>query len=398
MKTGLTLALFSLVLAAALAIGVGMPRPHVIDGNVTPRPTPTPTPVHSASLTPADITFAETLATPAPPPVPSSSRSPAGVYDFTTGSVRADLADIASRVYVPNEITGTVSVIDPAAMKVVGEIKVGPYPQHVGPSPDMTKLYVNDEGLTEIDARSGKVLRVIKVDMPYNLYFTPDGRRAIVVAEDLHRLDFYEYPEWRFIQSVGIPWKGIDHLDFSADGTYLIATTEFDGVIVKIDLREMAIVASAKVAKLPVDVRLCPDGAHFYITDQGRHGVILFDAVAMREVGFLPTGRGTHGLTISRDARSLYVSERQAGRITVIDTARHRVAAQWFIGGSPDMLQVSADGRQLWTGDRFLDTVRVIDTASGKVIGQIKVGKAPHGLTYFPQPGRMSLGHNGVYR
>lgn len=329
---------------------------------------------------------------------PEAAASSIGVYAATTMPLRPDLADIAPRVYVPNEQSASVSVIDPATMRVVREIKVGRYPQHVAPSPDLTRLYVNDEGLTEIDARTGAVLRIIRVPMPYNLYFTPDGRRAIVVAEDLDRLDFYDLPGWTLVRSVRIPWKGIDHLDFSDDGTYLIGTTEYAGVVVKVDLRELALSGSAKVASLPVDVRLSPDGSVFYITDQGRHGVILFDGVAMREVGFIATGRGAHGLAISRDTRSLYVSNRLAGTITVVDAATNKVTAQWNVGGSPDMLQVSIDGRQLWTGDRYSDSVAVVDTTSGKVTARIKVGRAPHGLTYFPQPGRISLGHNGVYR
>src|SRR5581483_5567370 len=393
MRVHLALGLLSLALAAVFVAAGVLPVGQAERSGQDPR---TPAPTQAATpivLAPSVVV----LPAPTGRPLPGDP-SAGGIYAATLKGIRPDLADIPPRVYVPNEKNASVSVIDPVAMKVIGEIKVGPYPQHVGASPDMTKLYVNDKGLTEIDARTGKVLRVVEVAMPYNLYFTPDGGRAIVVAEDLDRLDFYALPEWKFVQSVRIPWKGIDHLDFSADGSYLVATTEFDGVIVKVDVREMVITGSAKVAKLPVDVRLSPDGTLFYITDQGRHGVILFDPVAMREVGFIPTGRGAHGLTLSRDAGSLYVSDRQAGRITVIDVATHRVTAQWFVGGSPDMLQVSPDGRQLWTGDRFLDTVRVIDTTSGKVIAQIKVGRAPHGRTYFPQPGRGSLGHNDVYR
>jgi YVTN family beta-propeller protein len=62
------------------------------------------------------------------------------------------------------------------------------------------------------------------------------------------------------------------------------------------------------------------------------------------------------------------------------------------------MLQVSADGTQLWTTNRFDASVSVIDTRTGKVLHTIAVGGHPHGLTLFPQPGRYSLGHNGVYR
>lgn len=359
-------------------------------------------PANVASDAPTDEVAAAELTGLVPPPVDEMPRvrpqPPLNVYASTMGAIRPDLADIPARVYVPNELSASVSVIDPATMRVIREIKVGPYPQHVGPGPDMTRLYVNDAGLTEIDARTGEVLRVIKVEMPYNLYFTPDGRRAIVVAEDLDRLDFYDLPAWTFVRSVHIPWKGIDHLDFSADGSYLIGTTEFAGVVVKVDVREPALVAHARVGSLPVDVRLAPDGSVFYITDQGRHGVIVFDPVTMRETAFVATGRGAHGLTVSRDTRSLYVSNRIAGTITVIDLQTRAIVAMWRIGGSPDMLQVSPDGRQLWTGDRYSDTVAVIDTTTGKVIARIRVGRAPHGLTFFPQPGRISLGHNGVYR
>jgi YVTN family beta-propeller protein len=94
----------------------------------------------------------------------------------------------------------------------------------------------------------------------------------------------------------------------------------------------------------------------------------------------------------------MYVSNRLAGTISVIDVSLQRVVANWVVGGSPDMLQVSTDGQQLWTGNRYANSVIVIDTRAGRVIATIPVGKAPHGLTYFPQPGAMSLGHNGVYR
>jgi YVTN family beta-propeller protein len=82
----------------------------------------------------------------------------------------------------------------------------------------------------------------------------------------------------------------------------------------------------------------------------------------------------------------------------VIDFESRSVVATWRIGGSPDMLQVSPDGTQLWTTGRFSGRVYVVDTASGKLVHTITVGGQPHGLTYFPNAGRFSLVHNGVYR
>lgn len=308
------------------------------------------------------------------------------------------LTDLPACVYVPNEMSTSVSVIDPTSFKVIATIEVGSHPQHVTPDWDLQRLFVNDTGLTEIDPRTGRVTRVVPVAMPYNLYFTPDGSRAIVVAEDLDRLDFYDRTRWTFIRSVRIPWKGIDHLDFSLDGSYLLATTEYTGRVVKIDLLTYEISGVLEVGGLPVDVRLSPDGSVFYITNQSRHGVSVVDPTLMKEVGFIGTGRGAHGLQLARDGRLLYVSNRRAGTISVVELDGRRVIANWVVGGSPDMLQLSPDGTQLWTGNRFANSVTVVDTSTGNVLARIPVGRAPHGLTYFPQPGRFSIGHNGVYR
>ncbi len=324
------------------------------------------------------------------------------VYASTTsGQVSPALAGIPPRVYVPNSEAGTVDVIDPATFLVVDHFVVGGIPHHVAPAWDLSRLYVDVELLnllTVIDIHSQKPVGIIPVTDPYNIYFTPDGSKAIVVAERFSRLDFRDPHTWQLIRSVNIPWPGVDHLDFSADGQYLMASTEWSGMVAKVDTVAMELVGAVRVGGLPIDVRLSPDGSLFYVTNQGRHGVSIIDAVAMKEIGFLPTGRGAHGLAVSRDTKSLYVSNRLAGTISVVDFATRRVRTTWNVAGSPDMMQVSPDGRQLWVTGRFDGSVYVVDTETGAVLHRIKVGRAAHGLTYFPNVGRISTGHNGVYR
>lgn len=375
------LAAVALVLVLVLASACGELR-RAADAPPIPAASARAAGGHVAALPLAD--------TPEVPPDPSHEPAAPGLSP--------SVADLPARVYVPNERSASVSVIDPETYRVIGRIKVGAYPQHVTPGWDLTRLYVNDAALTELDARTGAVVGAIKVAMPYNLYFSLDGSKAIVVAEDLNRLDFYERTTWKLLKSVPIPWPGIDHLDMSADGSYLIATTEFSGRVVKVDVNAMALIGSLFVGGLPIDVKLAPAGDVFYVTNQGRHGVSLVDGAALKEVGFIQTGRGAHGLTASRDGRRLYVSNRLARTISVIDLSSRKVVANWTVGGSPDMLSLSADGRRLWTASRFGSTVTVIDTTSGEVVRTIQVESAPHGLTFFPQPGRVSIGHNGVYR
>jgi YVTN family beta-propeller protein len=332
---------------------------------------------------------------------PTASQPSTNVWAATTGRLHDVVADLPPRVYVPHELGGDITVIDPTTMEIVDRFWVGRTPHHVAPAHNLFHLYVNvmdSNLLVQIDPRSGERIGYIPVPQPYNLYFTPDSTTAVVAAERYNRLDFYDAVTWAPLARLPIPGSGVDHLDFSADGSYLLVSCEFGGQIVKVNIDPPAVLGVLRTNRLPIDVKLSPDGALFYVADQGRNGVSVVDPDAMQEVAFLPTGRGAHGMAISRDTRALYVSNRLAGTISVIDFEAVGVATTWWIGGSPDMLQVSPDGQQLWASNRYHGTVSVVDTNTGQMLHSIRTGAGPHGLTYFPQPGRYSLGHNGVYR
>ena len=360
-------------------------------------------PVVSSSATTSDQ---EPRLLPPPDVQPTSLPEPEfNVYANTlSGTVPCPLCELKPRVYVPNSMAGTVDVIDPTTYQVIDHYRVGAIPHHIAPAWDMSALYVDDEGsssLTVLDVHTGRPSGTVNIPFPYNLYFTPDGTKAIDVVERLQRVEFRDWRHgWKLLRSVSIPWPGADHLDFSADGSYFMISTEFSGVLAKVDVNRMALAGYVRVGGLPIDVKLSPDGSVFYVTNQGRMGVSVVDPVAMREIQFIPTGRGAHGLQVSRDTRSLYVSNRLEGSISVIDFATRSVVAKWRIpgGGSPDMLQLNPDGSRLWASGRYNATVYVFDTTSGEVIARIPVGAEDHGLTYFPNVGLHSLGHNGVYR
>ena len=374
------------------------------------------------------------------PPVVSTTN----LYSETgPAHLSATVKDHLSRIYVPNLRSNSVYVIDPATRKVVDRIQVGASPQHVVPSWDLKTLWVannaerrTDGSLTPIDPQTGKAGKSIPVDDPYNMYFTPDGKSAIIVAEARKRLDFRDPQSMQLQYAIDTPnCGGINHADFSIDGKYALFTCEFDGSVAKIDLAKRSVLGYLKLAMprtrfkeatnqpfdpsqseictstkgMPQDIRISPDGKRFYIADMEADGVHVVDGDTMKEVDFVATGVGAHGLYPSRDGKLLYVANRGthrihgrkngAGGVTVIDFATGKVTAQWLIpgGGSPDMGNVSVDGKALWLSGRFDDVVYRIDTASGKV-DRVKVGGEPHGLTVWPQPGRYSLGHTGNLR
>jgi YVTN family beta-propeller protein len=344
----------------------------------------------------------------------------ANLYSETdAGKFSPAVAGALPRVYVPNRASNDVYVIDPATLKVVDRFRVGVNPQHIVPSWDLKTLWVNnnaegrtDGSLTPIDPTTGKAGKAIPVDDPYNMYFTPDGRSAIIVAEQHKRLDFRDPQTMALESSLGVPeCAGINHGDFSIDGRFGIFTCEFAGSLAKIDFVERKVVGYLKLSRggMPQDVRVSPDGSTFYVADMKANGVFVIAGDKFAEIDFIATGRGTHGLYPSRDGTKLYVANRGSnqirgrprgkGSVSVVDFATRKIIATWPIpgGGSPDMGNVSADGKSLWLSGRYDDVVYVIDTTTGAVTS-VPVGDEPHGLTVWPQPGRYSLGHTGNLR
>jgi YVTN family beta-propeller protein len=353
---------------------------------------------------------------PGMPPV----MDPSNLYSETrSDKLSPVVAKHLSRVYVPNRSSNDVWVIDPVTFKVINKFRVGVHPQHVVPSWDLKTLWVNnnaegrDNGsVTAIDPLTGKAGKTIPVDDPYNMYFTPDGSSAIIVAEARKRLDFRDPQTMAMKYSIDTPnCAGINHADFSIDGRYAIFTCEYGGSLAKVDWVDKKVVGYLKLSKggMPQDVRVSPDGSVFYVADMKAEGVFVIDGDKFTEIGHIKTGLGTHGLYPSRDGTQLYVANRGVARVygppkgkgsvSVIDFATRKVVNNWIIpgGGSPDMGNISVDGKMLWLSGRYDDAVYVIDTTTGTV-KTIPVKKEPHGLTVWPQPGRYSLGHTGNLR
>ncbi|MEU9135626.1 YncE family protein [Streptomyces sp. NPDC048404] len=314
--------------------------------------------------------------------------------------------DFPSRVYVPNTNSNTVTVIDPKTYKVIETIPVGVQPQHVVPSWDLKTLWVNnDRGntLTPIDPKTGKAGEPVDVHDPYNLYFTPDGKYAIVMASLDRELVFRDAHTMNTVKAEPVSCYGVNHADFSPDGRYFIVSCEFSGELLKVDTERMKVIGKQRLpfhGAMPQDVKISPDGKKFYIADMMADGVWILDGDKFTEPTLLHTGKGAHGLYVSRDSREMYISNRGEGTISIFDFTRNRLTKKWHLpdGGSPDMGGVSADGKVLWLSGRYNAEVYAIDTRTGDQIARIPVGSGPHGLAVYPQPGRYSLGHTGIFR
>jgi YVTN family beta-propeller protein len=327
------------------------------------------------------------------------------------GMLSPVVKNFPSRVYVPNSKGDTVDVIDPSTYKICDHVALPKHsrgllePQHVVPSWDLKKLWVaQDLGdqLTSIDPATGKQGETIHVDDPYNMYYTPDGKYAIVMAEREKRIDFRDAQTMKVVNRVPVACRGVNHADFSIDGRYMIATCEFSSELIKVDVASQKVLQHLQLqAKgMPQDCRVSPDGKVFYVANMDTDGVHVIDGDSFKQIAFVHTGKGAHGLYFSRDAKYMYVSNRGEGSVSLINLATRQVATKWTIpgGGSPDMGGVSQDGKSLWLSGRYNNEVYVLDTSNGSLRARIKVGEQPHGLCVYPQPGRYSLGHTGNMR
>jgi DNA-binding beta-propeller fold protein YncE len=346
-------------------------------------------------------------ATAAATPARNSLRRPRDVYAADRPGRLARIARAAvPRLYVPDSQSNRVDVIDPRSARVVRSFPTGAEPQHVTPSWDLRTLWVTDDtgnSVMPVDPRTGRPGRPVPVHDPYNLYFTADGKRAIVVAERLRALDFRDPHTMRLRHTLPVPGcAGVDHMDFTADGRRALVSCEFAGRLIVVDLRRERVLRTIALRRgaMPQDVKLAPDGRTFYVADMNSDGVWLIRARDWRTLRLQHTGRGAHGLYPSRDSRRLFVSNRGEGSISVLSFRTRRPLAKWRIpgGGSPDMGGVSADGRVLWLTGRWNAEVYGISTRTGRLLHRIKVGSGPHGMCVWPQPGRYSIGHTGILR
>jgi YVTN family beta-propeller protein len=333
------------------------------------------------------------------------------------GNLSPAVAGDVTLVYVPNTVSNTVSVINPKTYKVIRTEKVGEEPQHVVPSWDLKTLYVNsDKGntLTPINPKNGSFGKPISVEDPYNLYFTPDGKRAVVMAERKWQIVFRDPHTLAVKKKVKVHCFGLNHADWTADGRYFVASCEFSGNMLLVDTLKEKVVKEARLPKthlmmhtknpvpMPQDVKISPDGKTFFIADMQSDGIWVMSADPKRfgKFSFIKTGMQAHGLYVTRDSKTLLITNRGEGSVSVLRFKDRKVIAKWMIpgGGSPDMGGISADGKEFWVSGRYDNVVYVFDIAKGKLTHKIKVGLGPHGLAFFPQPGRYSLGHTGIFR
>ncbi|MWA06623.1 hypothetical protein F8568_041015 [Actinomadura sp. LD22] len=328
--------------------------------------------------------------------------APAGgrVYAATgPGMIAPGARGVPARLYVADG--RGIEVIDPRTLRLTGRFGAGTAVSRVVPSWDMRRLWTVDavrDVLVPVGARTGRQGRPVPAVDPAALYFTPDGRAALVVAGRPRRLEVRDPRSMRPMASVPLPCAAADG-DFTLDGGHLVLSCTSAGSLVRVDVpgRRVAGTVRLPAGARPGDVRLSPDGGTFLVADAAKGGVWAVDARTFATGGFVRTAPGARGLAISRDARRLFVTG--GGTLFAVDFRARRVTARWPLPGGGDALPggVTSDGRALWLADPG-GLVYAVSTRTGRVLRRARLRGRPAGLCVHPQPGRYSLGGTGLYR
>ncbi len=294
-------------------------------------------------------------------------------------------------IFVLNSLDATISVIDPVSFTERKRIPTGKEPHHLYLTPDEKSLLVANalsNSLTFIDPQTTEVQRVLNdIDDPYHLRFSPDMKWFVTAANRLDHVDLYRWQPQdtvaplKLAKRIPAP-KTPSHLFIDSKSTVVYVSLQDSDELLAIDLATQTPRWKIKVGKLPADVYVTPDDKRLFVGLTGDRFVEVYDVSGPQPALLqrIPTGDGAHAFRSRGDGRQLFVSNRVANTISIIDTQTMTVLGQLPGPGGPDCMDLTADGKTLLVSSRWARKLSFIDIDSRKVIRQIPVGRSPHGV------------------
>lgn len=299
----------------------------------------------------------------------------------------------ARPIFVLNSLDADVSQIDPRSYTVVRRIPTGKEPHHIYLTPDEKSVIVanaTSNSLTFIDPTSGEVQRTLRdiVD-PYHLRFSPDMKWFVTAANRLNHIDIYRWQPGPVTQAEPLTLvkrigaaRTPSHLSIDSRSTVVYASLQDSDEVTAVDLAAPARRWTVKVGKLPADIFLAPDDRTLFVALTGDRFVEAWDVAqpTPRLVKRIATGDGAHAFRGLGDRRHVFVSNRVANTISLIDMQAMAVVAELPGPGGPDDMELLADGRTLLVSSRWARKLSFVDIETKKVVRQVDVGRSPHGV------------------
>jgi len=335
------------------------------------------------------------------PPVPSGA---AAIEPAASSSPRPSAR--GPLVYVSNEDSNDISIIDSATDRVTGTIFVGKRPRGIRLAPDGRTLFVAlsgsprdppgardggrppadlaADGVALVDVASEKLVRTIASGRdPECFDFTPDGKFLYVSNEEAAQASVVELATGSIVKTIALDEEP-EGVTMKPGGDVVYVTSEAANKVFAIDTKNNGIAATIETGPRPRAVVFTPDGSRGFITEEQGSSLTVVDAKKHRVLSHIKLEGTAHkpmGAVSSADGKTIYVTTGRGGSVLYIDVANHRVAKTIdHVGVRPWGIGVSPDGRKLYTANGPSNDVSVIDVASGEVKKRIGVGSLPWGI------------------
>jgi YVTN family beta-propeller protein len=325
----------------------------------------------------------------------------------TPQEVRTEVKSPSSyRVYVTNERSGDLSVIDGESYEVVATIPLGKRPRGIHASPDRQFIYVALSGspiappgvdestlpppdkkadaIGVFDVRQNKLLTLIHAGSdPEEFDLSKDGKLLYCSNEDVGQTSIVDIATGKVIATIPVGPEP-EGVTTSPDGKKVFVTSEQGGTVAVIDTVARKTVKTIPVGNRPRDVAFFPDGATAYVTRENDGVISIVDAVKYQPIQTIELGPQGEvkpmSVILSADAKTAYVSSGRGKKVFLIDTASNMVTASIEVGARPWGIGLSPDGKMLFSANGPSNDVSVVDLAARKVIKKIKVGDSPWGV------------------
>jgi len=312
-------------------------------------------------------------------------------------------------VYVTNERSGDLSIIDSVTNDVVATVPLGKRPRGIHASPDKQTIYValsgspiagpgvdektlpppdkSADGIGVFDIKTRKLLKTLSGGSdPEEFDLSKDGKLIFTSNEDTGEASVIDIAMGKVVETlkVGEEPEGVTT---SPDGRFVYMTSEQDGEIFVIDTEAHKVITSFKVGNRPRSVGFFPDGKKAYVTRENDGAISILDTVKHAKAGEIKIGDPSPAgnikpmkVILSSDATTAYVSTGRGKKIFMIDTATDKVTNSIEVGQRPWGMGLSPDGKLLYTANGPSNDVSVVDLSTNMVIKRINVGESPWGV------------------
>ena len=290
----------------------------------------------------------------------------------------------ASTAVVLNSDDDTLSVVSSDGYHEVSRVHIGRGPHHLIASLDGRTLIVAMSGSNElvlIDRTTGVESQRIEASDPYQIGFSPDGKWFVAASIRLDRIDIYDAKTFQLVHRLPAATMP-SHIAFARDSSVVFVTLQGTGRLTAIDLASGRDLWTVPVGPSPAGVITRPSGT-LLVGIMGSDHIDEIDPRDGSVIRKVQTGNGAHNFLASPDGKTLYVTNRVAGTISVLDANTLEATSTLTAPGGPDDMALSPDGRELWVTGRWHAAIDVIELASGALKATIPVGRSPHGIFVY---------------